>query len=282
MNTENGFLKQSEIMKVIGTHLRNVEYVTKYAKSFSLKNTVLLRSEIKKLKSFLHLLNMASGENIKVGIPKKLRELYNCAGIIFKLQVHLDNINTYCKTHSWPIPHSYKHQIANALESWKQKTTEAIDCKKGFEEVLREIESIAPQELNTDTINKFLDYTIFELKNLYALKNEETLADISKLLEDLLNNWSFIELYANALVKAFPSKENIKACLDLLNMFDKNCVDIALLRIYSEDGFPDWERKITDSIEQVLINENELLRFEICQKLEWISYVEQIKIPHAL
>lgn len=275
MNTEQRFMQQPDVRVVVGDHLQHLSGTLKSFKDFDLNDTLLLRSEIKKLKSFLQLLNMARGENAHLRVPKKTRKLYHYAGVVLKLKFHLSRINIYCETHSWPVPDGYTRHIAHTLELWKEKAAEVIT--EDLEEMKKEIGSVTPREFNSIGIDRFLDYTIFELQSLYILNNEEALQDIYKLLQDLLNNWFLIEERGAAFVTAFPSKENIKSCADLLDTFDKNCIDIALLRVYNEDGLPDWERKIVDRIEQQIVGENRLLQQVIYGKLNWINSIGKDK-----
>ncbi len=280
MNTEQRFMPQPDARVIVGEHVQNLIRSIKSVKDFDFNDTLLLRSEIKKLKSFLHLLNMARSETAYLRVPKNTRKLYHCAGVALKLKFHLGRINTYCEAHSWPVPDGYTRHIANTLESWKNKAAKVI--AEDFEEMKKEIESIPPPESNSITINKFLDYTVFELQSLYILDNEEALQDIYKLLQDLLNNWLWMETSSTAFATTFPAKENIKSCADLLSAFDKNCVDIALLRVYNEDRLPDWERKIIDHIEQQIVSENDLLQHVVYGKLNWINSIERNRILNTV
>ena len=61
--------------------------------NFEMESIHEFRTEIKKLRAFLRLLNMQSDRQLK--ISKEIKKFYGCIGMICNLQLQIKNVNDY-------------------------------------------------------------------------------------------------------------------------------------------------------------------------------------------
>ena len=91
-------MKKEEIDEFIEDRFKKIDkHFHKAIANFKIEDVLEFRSEIKKLKVFLHLLNMESEDGLSYRITKRMKTIYGYFGVIQNLQLQLKMMNEYVK-----------------------------------------------------------------------------------------------------------------------------------------------------------------------------------------
>ena len=96
------------------------------------------RTEIKKLRAFLRLLNVEIDDDSKLKISKKMKTFYGYAGTIRNLQLQLKNMDAYIGNPRYTVTETYLEYLKKLLKNgkrmpwnlWDRKTISLNDKKK--------------------------------------------------------------------------------------------------------------------------------------------------------
>ncbi len=181
------------------------------------------RTEIKKLKAFLRLLNIKS--------PKKLNQIYKVLGYIRILQLQTQNIGKLILEADIKMPFTYLMIYAKAATY----TIKAKSLIKGYHSTKKTkaaIKIIVPNKITHKAIKIFIQTELNILRPILGLKKiaDESMHDIRKLLKDLQYNESYIKNDHSAkLISRLYLDEQIHSLTRLLGEFHDICVAIRQL-----------------------------------------------------
>ena len=263
-------MKSDEIQAVAKGHFKIIDKLFReIIIDFDADDTRQLRTEIKKLKSFLHLLNMESSTGYEFRITKKLKTFYGYVGIIRNLQLHLQNINSYCGDSKSDCPELYIKKIEKEIQYWKANIKTFMDLDSNFYNDEETILSELPDKLTKVSIQKFLKYVFHELNILLKhSEDDEVLHSIRKLIQDIVYNLPFIHNYIITVPIGFGDEKKALSCIELLETFRDKCIDLVLLKTYYEDDYTIEEKKVLQQIERVWQKEKQNIKKEIYASLD--------------
>jgi CHAD domain-containing protein len=265
-------MKKNEIEKVVHNHFKkNDKLFTKIITGFQIEDIHKFRTEIKKLKAFLHLLDMEVDSYVQFKITKKMKTFYGHTGIIRNLQLHLQNIHSHFENSSDKMPVSYIAGLEKEIEYWKENTKEFMDLHNNFYNDEEKIISELPDKLRKASIKKFVQNTVYELqKQLISLEDDETLHNIRKLLKNILYNWVYVKPYIISYSPVLSGEEEIETLTEMLGTFSDKCVGIVLLQTYYNDLTEEEEKIMLQKIEDTWKIEKLELKEKICSELKSI------------
>ena len=263
-------MKKNEIDEVITSHFKKIDKLfPEIITGFKIEDIHKFRTEIKKLRAFLHLVNMEVDVGLEIKITKKMKTFYGYIGIIRNLQLHLKNINSYFENSIDKIPKAYTATIEKEIKYWKENTKEFIDFHNNFPNDEEKITSELPDKLRKQSIKKFIQYMVYELHNkLIRLNDDETLHSIRKLLKDILYNWTYVQHYIAPLSSGLSQEEEIGSFIEMLGAFCDKCSGLTLIQKYNNDSAEDEEKIVLEKIIQTWSTEKQELKEIICSKLE--------------
>lgn len=266
-------MKNDEVQTVIKQHFKTIDKLFhRIIIDFDPDDILEFRIEIKKLKSFIHLVNMESASGHQFRITKKLKTFYGYTGIIRNLQLHLKNINSFYKDSAGSIPETYISKMEKEIQYWKVNTKSFMNSDNNFyndEEIML---SEFPNKLTKGSIKKLLQYTFYELSVLLKhLEDDEVLHSIRKSLQDIAYNLPVIQYYAIIIPAGLGNDKNILSCIELLEIFRDRCIDLVLLKTYYDDSFTTEEKKVLQQIENKWQKEKQEIRKKIYSCLKSIQ-----------
>lgn len=268
-------MKKNEIEEVIISHFKRIDKLFhKIIVDFQTEDIQQFRVEIKKLRSFLHLLDMESNEGIPLRMTKKMKTFYGYAGIIHNLQLQLKRVTIYLENSTNNIHVSYLETLQNGIEDWEKNAKYFMDQENNFYNDEKEILSGLPYKLSKKSIKKFLQFILYELQNLLTrLDDDEALHSIRKFLKDVLYNWTFIQQYITYLPAGLSNEEEARSFIEILGHFRDKCITLVLLQTYYNDSLENEEKKILQQIEHEWKREKQELRQIIFTKIDLIHLV---------
>lgn len=220
-------MKQKLITSVIKKRFSNIrEYIRQMMADFDEDAIHDFRTEIKKLRAFLRLLNTGDNKN-PFGISKTMKVYYWYAGNIRNLQLNIISINEA----EGDKPLAYLLNVKKQVESL-QGALRSLHSPSNFDDPKKVVRNWNVKS-GKPSVKKFVLQKADEYKQLLALiKQDEILHAIRKLLKDLLYNWKYIKEYTSLLPSAISSKKQIEELTDILGEFCDRITGIHLLETY--------------------------------------------------
>jgi len=266
-------MKKNEIEEVINNHFKVIDRLFhKIIVEFETEDIQQFRSEVKKLRSFLHMLDMEPSDRIPFKIPKKLKTFYGYMGIIRNLQLQSKRVNIYLENSTTHIPVSYLETLNKEIEDWKKNAIVLMNPDNNFYDDEKQIIEVIPDKLRKKSIRKFIQYILFELQKLIIrLDDGEALHSTRKLLKDVLYNWIFINEFIDSLPIGLSKEEETRSYIEMLGHFRDKCIALVLLQTYYSDSMGNDEKKILQQIELNWQQEKQDLRKMIYDKLSLVQ-----------
>ena len=258
-------MKSDEIHSVVKQHFKIIDKLFhRIIIDFDPDDILEFRIEIKKLRSFLHLVNMQFTKGYEFRITKKLKTFYGYAGIIRNLQLHLKNIHNYCEELTLSVPKSYVSKIEREIQYWKINTKSFMNLDNNFHSDEEIMLSELPKKITKSSVKKLLQYSFYELDILLKHQDDdEVLHSIRKFLQDVAYNLPVIHYYSISVPEALGEEKNILSCIEQLEIFRDKCIDLVLLKTYFDESFAMDEKKLLQEIEHQWQGEKQDLRKKI-------------------
>lgn len=265
-------MKKNEIEEVVAGHFKKLDKLfPKIIAGFELGDIHNFRIEIKKLRSFLHLLDMEVDGEPPGKITKKMKTFYGYMGVIRNLQLHIQNINNYFQNSIDVTPELYNTKLRGEIEYWENTTKEFISSHNNFLNDGDKIISELPAKLKKSSIKKFIKYIIYEVQVLLIrLDDDETIHSIRKFLKDLLYNWPYVKYYMVDLSPGLHREEDIREFIEMLGGFRDKCIDLTFLQTYYADSCPEKDKPVLKKVIYEWNIEKENIKKTIRVKLELI------------
>jgi hypothetical protein len=262
-------MKKEEINEFIEERFKKInKYFHKSIKSFDVENIGVFRLEVKKLKVFLHLLNMESKDGFSFHITKRMKTIYGYLGIIQNFQLQLKNTNEYVKKTQDAVPLCYRNVFRKELEYWINISKDFIAADDDFTSDKHVILGSLPDKLAKKSIKKFIDYTLYELSTISARLDDEELENVRKFMEDIYYNYDFIKSYFTEPQTNLFNQKEVAPLLELFNNYRDKGMALALLQMAGTDGLEDPEKVILKQMQNDWQYEKKELKHQLSGKLE--------------
>ena len=240
-------------------HKSITNFETKYIQQF--------RAEVKRLKVFLHLINMESDDGLSYRITRRMKTVYGYFGIIRNLQMQLKKINEYAGNSADNTPVFYINILEKELEYWKKLSHDFIDVGYSFMNDKQQIMALLPDKLNKKSIQKFVYYTVYELNSFAGRTDDEALDSIRKFIEDIYYNYEVINPFFDEREKNFLNKKNMGTCLGLFDDFRNECAAVALLQTFGTDKLDEREKQLLKEMENEWLHRKKDLKNKVVAAL---------------
>lgn len=262
-------MKKEEIEGIIKDRFKKIDKLFhKAIDNFELGDIREFRTEIRKLKSFLHLVSMESEDGLSYRVTRRMKTVYGYLGILQNLQLQIKEIKEYVKRSSKFAPVYYLNRLENKLENWKTFSKDVIDPNHDFLNNEKEILAKLPGNLTENSINRFIHYTFYELQVISVHQDEESLNNVRKFMEDIYYNLPFLKPY---LIKEqgilFDEKE-VRECVRLLSNFQDKSTVVMLLQTFRVDGLDEYANELLKQMEDDWLNEKYEMKIQLAAKLD--------------
>ena len=262
-------MKKEEIDEFVEDAFKKIDkHFYKAIDNFETEHIREFRSEIKKLKIFLHLLNMESGDGFAYRITKRMKTIYGYLGIIQNFQLQLIKANEYVKKSAKSIPALYVNMLEKELEFWKKLSKDFIVEDYGFLNDKKEIITTLPDKLTKKSIRKFIHYTLYELQVISGHLDDHSLDNTRKFMEDIYYNYTFIKPFITQLQNGIFDEKVVGECLKLFGDFRNKCMALALLQSFSADQLDEHEKQLLKEMENDWLHEKKELKNQLSAKLD--------------
>lgn len=263
------FMKKSEINEFLETSFKKIgKYFHKSIAGFESESIREFRTEIKRLKVFLHLISMESDDGLACRITKRMKTLYGYFGIIRNLETQLSVTKKYAQGPAHNAPACYINILEKELQYWKKLSLDFIDAGYSFNNDKQEIIAGLPDMLNKKSIKKFVHYTLYELHTLSGRADDDALDSIRKFMEDIYYNYEIISpFFDDQQIKIF-NKKAIEECLKLFDDFRNKCMSLVLLQTFVTDELDESEKQLLKTMEKGCLNEKQDIKNKLVAALD--------------
>ncbi|HUZ60413.1 MAG TPA: hypothetical protein VMU83_16695 [Hanamia sp.] len=264
-------MTKEEINEFIEDRFKKInKHFRKAIDNFEAEDIRKFRTEIKKLKVFLHLLNMESEDGLSYRITNRMKTIYGYFGIVQNFQLQLKVTNDYIKNNLNSVPLMYLNNIEKELEYWEKHSQDFIDKDSDFFNDEKEIVATLPDKLSKESIKKFIHYTLYELQMISGRSDDAALESIRKFLEDIFYNLAYIKpFFTDQRYNQFDEKI-ISECLELFEKFRNKNIVIVNLRNCNWDSFDEHEKQLLLQMESNYLHEKKELTKELISRLDAI------------
>ena len=250
------YMKSDEIINVFDKRFKKVKkHYNKSFEDFEIEEIHGFRLEMKKLRTFIRLINTSIPEEKKIKIGGKIKSFYNTTGNIRNFQLHQQRVSHICDDMLLEKPVLYLQLLHNEESMLKKKAGQIAD-KISYNHFRKKIVDLVPDKLNTESVRAFIiqkKHTLLELILLLDY-SDEALHEIRKVLKDLLYDWKYISSYVPAALPAyFTTKKNIEVFADKLGEFYDLCIALYFFKpVYIDKIADEKEKKILLTLRQKL------------------------------
>jgi hypothetical protein len=262
-------MKKEEIDEFVEDAFKKIDkHFHKAIDNFETEHIRKFRTEIKKLKVFLHLLNMESGNGFSFRITKRLKTIYGYLGIIQNFQQQLKKTNEYVKKSASNIPVCYVNMLEKELEYWKKLSKDFVDASYDFSNDEKEIITTLPDKLTKKSIQKFIHYTLYELQEISGHLSDDSLDNARKFMEDIYYNYALIKPFITPQQTSLFDEKVVGECLELFNNYRDKCMALALLQTFGVEALNEHEKQLLKQMENDWLREKKELKNQLAVKLD--------------
>ena len=239
-------------------------YYHKVIRDFDMDDIHDFRVEIKKLKAFIRLMNIAT-PNEQHKLPGSLKSFYNVIGNLRSLKLHQQRIKSLCEQLAVEEPANYLKELSKQKKYWRKTALQIAEdlSLKDFENKLVDNTS---ENIKEEVINNFVVKYKNKLEYLISLRFyvDQTLHDIRKALKDIMYNWSYVQSAAGILLPGeWHELKSIESAASKLGDFYDLCVSIQLLHLYFSAETDQDEKTVLGKLEAHLELQKTELKTEI-------------------
>jgi hypothetical protein len=256
-------MRKEKISEFIEDSFKKIaKHFRKAIHDFEMEDIRQFRAEIKKLKVFLHLLNMESKDGFSFRITKRMKTIYGYLGIIQNFE-QLKKTNESVSN----FPATYPNMLERELEYWKKLSKDFIDSNYDFISDKKEILATLPDKLTKKSIHKFIHYTLYELSLISNRLDDVALDNFRKFMEDIYYNYALIKPYLTKQQTNLFNEKEVRHCLDLFNNYRDECMTLALLETLTTSALDDKGKRILKKIENDRLLEKKEIKNQLSTKL---------------
>jgi hypothetical protein len=271
-------MKKNEIHAVVADHFNHLDKLLPAVLSRFDENDILnFRKEVKRLKSFLHLLEMEAVLNQPLLLPHRLKSFYGYVGIIRNLQLQFIKLSPYFKNPGTTSEFSYLKKIKEDIVYWKNNARQMMGSNPDlYREKISLLENL-PGKLRSGTTKKFIRYISYEIQLLLGRsRDDEALHNIRKFLQDGYNNFHYIKEYASEMPAGLDEREEMNSFIEQLTLFQDKCIAVTMLETWYNDS-ADKEKLPLENILQEWKIQKQQLKDGINYRLQQIPVKPLVK-----
>lgn len=271
---------------IIDTYQARFRKLSKYyyatLEDLRLKDIHHFRIEMKKLRAFIRLINLASIED-QGKIPKALKRFYNITGNIRNLQLHQQRVNELCKDLNLGIPSFYMQLLKDEEQIMKEKARQLAGdiSMHNFETKLI---SKVPEQLDKEVKTAFVQKRKTRLEGLFTLPSyyDEGLHEIRKLFKDIMYDYKYLgKVVGVELPSGVDELKEMEPLTTALGDFHDLCVAMFLLSSeYIKNVADHDEIQVLNKIKSELQLRKEHMTEEIVESLN--IFKKQVEKEKAL
>jgi len=266
---KNNVMKKTEIDEFVETRFKKIgKYFHKSIAGFDTESIREFRTEIKRLKVFLHLISMESADGLACRITKRMKTLYGYFGIIRNLETQLSKVKNYVQSLAHNALACYTTILEKELQYWKKLSLDFIDAGYNFTNDKQEIMAVLPDRLNKKSIKKFVHYTLYELNTLSGRTDDDALDSIRKFVEDIYYNYEIISPFFDDQQSKILNKKTIEEWLKLFDNFRNKCMSLVLLQTFVTDELDESEKQLMKTMEKGCLNEKKDIKHKLIAALD--------------
>ena len=271
-------MKKHETEKLVRSYFSEIhKLLPGLINDFNNTDILEYRKEIKRLKSFFHLLDMSENGDPVFHVPQKLKTIYGYSGIIRNLHLQLQSLNSYLRTPSEMMLPIYTSRLKNEISSWEKTARDFVQANNNYYDDEEKIFEIIPEKIKENSIKKFVQYISYELQvQLGRLTNDEVLHNIRKLLEDIYYNIPFVNHYMSMMPEGLRQGKEINSFIEQLSVFRDKCISVTILKTWYNESV-DTDRLVTESIIEGWTAQKNQLKDAIIYRLELIPLKPLVK-----
>jgi len=262
-------MKKNDIDEFIHAGFKKMDrYFRKSITGFETRAIRQFRTEIKRLKVFLHLISMESEDELSYRITRRMKTIYGYFGIILNLQMQLKKIDEYTSNSVYNMPAFFVKRLEKELQYWKELSLDFIDAGYSFNNDEQEIMAGLPDRLNKKSIKKFVHYTLYELHTLSGRPDDDSLDSTRKFMEDIYFNYEIISPFFDDQQSKIFDKKAIEECLKLFDDFRNKCMSLVLLQTFVTDKLDESEKQLLKTMEKECLNEKKDIKNKLVAALD--------------
>ena len=189
-------MRQKKISEIIQKRVDNTQSAClKMRKRFDMKAIHSFRIEVKKLTSFLQLINTGRKGKSKIRISGRLKKIYDTAGTIRNLQLQRLHLNESLASGEFDHPKTYFSMIETELSDLKQKAGRLVRGKKLFKKEKMSLINDAPHRIGKKKCKQFIESKGRQLAGLFSHDaiNGENLHVARKVLKNFQYDFPYIK-----------------------------------------------------------------------------------------
>jgi hypothetical protein len=261
-------MKIEEIGGFVNERFKNIErHFRKSIDEFESENILEFRSEIRKLKVFLHLISMASEYGLSYHISKRMKRMYGYLGIIQNFQLQLNAIVEYESKSSKSVPIRYMNILQKELKYWKELSKDFIDPDYDFLNDECEILAALPDQLTNKSKICFINYILHQIGEISGHKDEDGLNNVREFLEDIYYNLPFLKPFFTKQQSILFDEKEVGEYLKLFGIFHDKCTAVSLLQTFSMDALDEHEKQFIKQMENEWLHEKNEIREHLASRL---------------
>ncbi|MEO8961018.1 MAG: hypothetical protein ABI325_04000 [Ginsengibacter sp.] len=269
-------MKQEEMSEFIKNSFKSInEYFHKAITTFEAEDIFKFRSEVKRLKFFLHLVSMESEDGLSFHITRRMKIIYGYLGIIQNFHLQLKEASEYVKKSSKPMPVAYINMLEKELENWKKLSKDYIDPDYNFLNDEYEILNTLPDKFTNKSTISFINYLHFEIREMSGHQDEEALNDIRKFMEDIYYNLPFLKPYLINPQSILLDEKELSEFLCLFGNFQDKCTAAAILQTIKVDALDGQEKQLIKQMADDLLHEKKEINKQLAVKLDSMHIAER-------
>lgn len=229
-------MKRKRIAVVAGKGFKKINNIfNEIIGRFDVESIHDFRTEMKKLRAFLRLLNFETGDDT-LKISKNIKTFYGYAGTIRNLQLQLKAMTDYPAGAQYAAIDNYVDYLKKIIGKWEENIMEFAAKKNDLSTGKKKLIKKLPHKLSKSAAKIFLQNKMGELACLLKeLPDDEALHSIRKLFKDISYTWSFVKRYNKLLPHDLSDKEKVKSFTALIGLFLDKRIGIILLETYYKD-----------------------------------------------
>lgn len=263
-------MKTTDIIDVYKSKLKKISgYYQKVLEEFEMNDIHRLRVEIKKLRAFMRLMNLATpGQQHR--IPKSLKKFYNTVGSFRNLQLHQQKIAGFTSDLLIESPPQYLRHLKEEEKSMKRKALALADTIS-LKEFERTLVASSTADLSQQVKTVFVQRSRLRLEAMLTLPfyYDEGLHDMRKLIKDLMYNYKYLKPAID--VEIPPALANLKAMEELtswLGDFYDLCMALFFVSaVYIGDLFDEKEVTLLNALKEQVQIRKEAMKEELIHLL---------------
>lgn len=260
-------MKQRKITAVIAARFKKTSrYLQLSMEDFEEESIHHFRTEIKKLRAFLGLLNGGLTQKGRLRISKKIKTVYRFAGNIRNIQLLQKAVNEFIRDAGNSPVLNFTGGLGNQLRYQQEMATAFLLPGKqlAWKDVLC---GDMPPSAVKNCSKKFMENKTAEFKLLLTtFTKDESVHSVRKLLKDILYNWKYVKAYKK-LLPAVSGKKEIEALGERLGDFcDKSTAIQFVERFLTANDNGEENRVLGEMVAQWRV-EKETMRSALSREL---------------